>query len=97
MNFSVKRCNCKHCKTELEWIFAILSFVLSFIFLLIVIFEFSFRVLTADNVIDFMSKLEFLGFKVSFDSWFIFLVLLSFLGALVVSGMVLYKLQRIKR
>ena len=74
-----------------------MSLILSFIVLVVLVFEFSFRFLTADNVIDFMSRLDFLGFSVSFDSWFIFLVLLSFLGGVVVSGIVFYKFNRVER
>lgn len=80
-----------------KWIFSILSLVLSFVLLVVLVFEFSFRFLTADNVVEFMSRLDFLGFKVSFDSWFVFLVLLSFLGALVVSGVVFYKFNRVEK
>lgn len=80
-----------------KWIFSIVSLILSFIVLVVLIFEFSFRFLTADNVINFMSRLSFLGFRVSFDSWFVFLVLLSLLGSLIFSGAVFYKLKEVKK
>lgn len=77
-----------------KWILSIISLVVSFFLFVFVVFEFSFRFLTADNVISFMGRLGFLGFRVSFDSWVIFLILLSILGALFVSGFVFYKLNK---
>lgn len=79
-----------------KWILSIISFVISFVLLVVFIFEFSFRFLTADNVINFMSKLGFLGFRISFDSWVVFLVLLSILGSLFFSGIVFCKLNKVK-
>lgn len=80
-----------------KWIFSIISFVLSFVILVVLVFEFAFRFLTADNAIDFMSRLSFLGFRASFDSWIVFLVLLSGLVALVLSGCVFYKFNKVER
>ncbi|WP_240643757.1 hypothetical protein [Serratia marcescens] len=77
-----------------KWILSIISLIVSFVFFVVVIFEFSFRFLNADNVIAFMDSLGFLGFRASFDSWVIFLILLSILVSLFVSGFVFYKLNK---
>lgn len=77
-----------------KWILSIISLIFSFVFFVVVIFEFSFRFLNADNVIAFMDKLGFLGLRASFDSWVIFLILLSILGSLFVSGFVFYKFNK---
>ena len=54
-----------------KWIFIIISFIISFAVLVVLTFEVAFRMLTADEVINFMGKMGFLGFGVSFDSWFL--------------------------
>lgn len=77
-----------------KWILSIISLIVSFVFFVVVIFEFSFRFLNADNVISFMDRLGFLGFRASFDSWVIFLILLSILVSLFVSGFVFHKFNR---
>lgn len=78
-----------------KWILSIISFVISFVLFVVFIFECSFRFLTADHVIKFLSGLSFLGVGISFDSWVVFLVLLSILGALFVSGIVFCKLNKV--
>ncbi len=80
-----------------NWILSIISLVLSFVVLVVLVFEFSFRFLTADSVIDFMNRLGLLGVRPSFDSWVVFLVLLSLLVSLVVAGVVFYKLNRTEK
>ncbi|QHM74656.1 hypothetical protein C7M52_00592 [Mixta theicola] len=79
-----------------KWIFIIISFIISFAVLVVLTFEVAFRMLTADEVINFMGKMGFLGFGVSFDSWFIFLVLLCTLGAFAVSIVVFFKIKKVK-
>lgn len=80
-----------------KWILSIVSLVLSFVVLVVLVFEFSFRFLTADSVIRFMNRLGFLGVRPSFDSWVVFLVLLSLLVSLVVAGVVFYNLNRTEK
>ncbi|EPF6611861.1 MULTISPECIES: hypothetical protein [Klebsiella] len=75
-----------------KWIFIIFSFILSFIILVTLMFELAFRLLKADEVINFMEKSVFID---SFNSWFIFLVILSFIGAIIISSMVFLKIKKV--
>jgi hypothetical protein len=80
-----------------KWIFIIICFMISFAVLVVLTFEIAFRMLTADEAVNFMGKMGVLGFGVSFDSWFIFLVLLSTLGAFAVSTVVFFKIKKVKQ
>ena len=75
-----------------KWIFIIFSFILSFIILVTLMFELAFRLLRADEVINFMEKSVFID---SFNSWFIFLVILSFIGAIIISSVVFLKIKKV--
>ncbi|EMY7927021.1 TPA: hypothetical protein ACJTOG_004541 [Klebsiella aerogenes] len=75
-----------------KWIFIIFSFILSFIILVTLMFELAFRLLKADEVINFMEKSVFID---SFNSWFIFLVILSFIGAIIISSVVFLKIKKV--
>ncbi|HEP0585141.1 TPA: hypothetical protein ACW7QF_000083 [Klebsiella aerogenes] len=75
-----------------KWIFIIFSFILSFIILVTLMFELAFRLLKADEVINFMEKSVFIN---SFNSWFIFLVILSFIGAIIISSVVSLKVKKV--
>lgn len=55
-------------------------------------FELAFRLLKADEVINFMEKSVFID---SFNSWFIFLVILSFIGAIIISSVVFLKIKKV--
>ncbi len=55
-------------------------------------FELAFRLLKADEVINFMEKSVFID---SFNSWFIFLVVLSFIGAIIISSVVFLKIKKV--
>lgn len=55
-------------------------------------FELAFRLLKADEVINFMEKSVFID---SFNSWFIFLVILSFIGAVIISSVVFLKIKKV--
>lgn len=55
-------------------------------------FELAFRLLKADEVINFMEKTVFID---SFNSWFIFLVILSFIGAIIISSVVFLKIKKV--
>jgi len=55
-------------------------------------FELAFRILKADEVINFMEKSVFID---SFNSWFIFLVILSFIGAIIISSVVFLKIKKV--
>ncbi len=45
-----------------KWIFIIFSFILSFIILVTLMFELAFRLLKADEVINFYGKISFYRF-----------------------------------
>lgn len=75
-----------------KWIFIIFSFILSFIILVTLMFELAFRLLKADEVINFMENSVFID---SFNSWFIFLVILSFIGAIIISSVVFLKIKKV--
>ncbi|HDS4950220.1 hypothetical protein B9037_005800 [Klebsiella aerogenes] len=75
-----------------KWIFIIFSSILSFIILVTLMFELAFRLLKADEVINFMEKSVFIN---SFNSWFIFLVILSFIGAIIISSVVSLKVKKV--
>ncbi len=75
-----------------KWIFIIFSFILSFIILVTLMFELAFRLLKADEVINFMERSVFID---SFNSWFIFLVILSFIGAIIISSVVFLKIKKV--
>lgn len=75
-----------------KWIFIIFSFILSFIILVTLMFELAFRLLKADEVINFMEKSVFIN---SFNSWFVFLVILSFIGAIIISSVVSLKVKKV--
>ncbi|EMI5804083.1 hypothetical protein [Klebsiella aerogenes] len=75
-----------------KWIFIIFSFILSFIILVTLMFELAFRLLKADEVINFMEKSVFID---SFNSWFIFLVILSFIGAIIISSVIFLKIKKV--
>ena len=55
-------------------------------------FELAFHLLKADEVINFMEKSVFIN---SFNSWFIFLVILSFIGAIIISSVVSLKVKKV--
>lgn len=55
-------------------------------------FELAFRLLKADEVINFMEKSVFID---SFNSWFIFLVILSFIGAIIINSVVFLKIKKV--
>ena len=55
-------------------------------------FELAFRLLKADEVINFMEKSVFID---SLNSWFIFLVILSFIGAIIISSVVFLKIKKV--
>lgn len=80
-----------------KWILSIAAFILSFLFFSFLVFELAFRFLDADSVINFMNGMGMVGFKPSFDSWFIFLIVISFFGALVFSCVIHFKLNKVKR
>lgn len=77
-----------------KWTFTALTFIFSFILLVVLLFEFVFRLLTADFVISLMDKLSFLGLHASLETLVALLVLFSALVALIISGLIYSKFKR---
>ncbi|AUX71137.1 hypothetical protein EPYR_03845 [Erwinia pyrifoliae DSM 12163] len=65
-------------------IFKIILFFVLLIAVSVLTFEIAFRFGDADAFISLLGCLSFLGFKESFDSLFIFLLILSFLIAVLI-------------
>jgi len=61
-----------------KWILKVILFFVFFAIVSIVVFELSFRFSTADFFIRLLDEVGFLGFKTSFDSLVILLVVFSF-------------------
>jgi len=80
-----------------KWILSVVAFIVSFVFFSFLVFELAFRFLDSDSVINFMSRMGFLGFKPSFDSWFVFLIFISFFCAFVFSCVLHLKINRGKK
>jgi len=67
-----------------KWILKVILFFVFFAIVSIVVFELSFRFSTADFFIRLLDEVGFLGFKTSFDSLVILLVVFSFFISLFV-------------
>lgn len=78
-----------------NWIFSIISFVVSLCLITVVLFEFVFRFMTADFVINAMDRLGFLGVHASLETLSLILVLISFVCAFIISLLVFVRCKKV--
>jgi hypothetical protein len=80
-----------------KWILAIISFVVLFCLITVILFEFVFRFMTADFVINAMDRLEFLGIHASLETLTVILVFISFVCSFIMSLLVFVKYKKVHR
>lgn len=79
-----------------KWILAVILFLILFCLIVVVLFEFVFRFMSADFVINAMDRLGFLGVHASLETLTVILVLISFLCASIISLLVFVRYNKAK-
>lgn len=79
-----------------KWILAVILFLIFFCLIVVVLFEFVFRFMSADFVINAMDRLGFLGVHASLETLTVILVLISFLCASIISLLVFVRYNKAK-